>query len=160
MKISLHAVGRMKKGPERDLFDRYFDRARAVGKNLNMVVLPVKEHAEGRGQRPLDRKAQEARDLLSHIDDKAYILALDERGKSISSSDFAKLIEKERDCGRGHFCLMIGGADGFDGLIRERADQLISFGAMTWPHQMVRIMAAEQIYRSFCIVSGHPYHKI
>lgn len=160
MKLSLHAVGRMKNGPEKELFQRYWERSISVGKTQGIQPLALRELGESKGSRPADRKVQEAVDILNSLDDKAFVVALDECGKTITSPAFAHLIGRVRDDGVGEVVFLIGGADGFDEKVRARANRLISFGAMTWPHQLVRILAAEQIYRSFSILSGHPYHKI
>ena len=120
----------------------------------------VRELNESKAARPRERMAQEGADILKTLDDKAYVIALDERGKTKTSPDFAKMVRQRRDDGQSEMVFVIGGADGLDETVRERANQLLSFGAMTWPHQLVRIMVAEQIYRSFSILAGHPYHKI
>jgi len=159
MKLSLHAVGRMKKGPERELFARYFDRATASGKQQSIQPFILKEYSESKAQRAADRKRQEADEILANIDKSAMVIALDERGKTLSSPDFASMIERYRDDGAKELVFIIGGADGLDETIRNRAQRLVAFGAMTWPHQIVRILAAEQIYRSISILSNHPYHK-
>jgi len=140
MKLSLHAVGRMKNGPERELFARYFDRASASGKQQGI-------HQEGN-------------EILSDIDASSFVIAFDERGKTLSSPDFADLIARARDDGAKEVVFVIGGADGLDDAVRKRAQRTIAFGAMTWPHQIVRVLAAEQVYRAISIMGNHPYHKI
>ena len=160
MKLSLHVVGRMKNGPEKELFERYWKRSISVGKAQGVSSLLVRELNESKAARPRERMAQEGADILKTLDDKAYVIALDERGKTKTSPDFAKIVRQRRDDGQSEMVFVIGGADGLDETVRERANQLLSFGAMTWPHQLVRIMVAEQIYRSFSILAGHPYHKI
>lgn len=160
MKLSLHAIGRMKNGPEKELFQRYWERSILVGKTQGIQSLALRELAESKATRAVDRKVQEAADILNSLDNKAFVVVLDERGKTITSRAFANLIGRTRDDGVGEVVFLIGGADGFDETVRARANQLISFGAMTWPHQLVRILAVEQIYRSLSILSGHPYHKI
>jgi len=101
---------------------------------------------------------QEAPLILKHIPDKAFVIALDERGESFSSLDFAKKITKWGDAAP-ELVFLIGGADGFDKTVREKANFLLSFGKQTWPHMMVRVMLLEQIYRAQQITAGHPYHR-
>ena len=160
MKLSLHVVGRMKNGPERELFARYFDRALASGKQQGIHPVTVKEYSESKAQRGPDRKRQEGDEILSHIDASSFVIALDERGKTLSSPDFADLIGRARDDGVNEVVFVIGGADGLDDAVRKRAQRTIAFGAMTWPHQIVRVLAVEQIYRAISIMGNHPYHKI
>ena len=160
MKLSLHAVGRMKNGPERELFARYFDRASASGKQQGIHPIIVKEYSESKVQRGPDRKRQEGDEILGNIDASSFVIALDERGKTLSSPDFANLIGRARDDGAKEVVFVIGGADGLDDAVRKRAQRTIAFGAMTWPHQIVRVLAAEQVYRAISIMGNHPYHKI
>ncbi|MEO1065986.1 MAG: 23S rRNA (pseudouridine(1915)-N(3))-methyltransferase RlmH [Pseudomonadota bacterium] len=159
MKLTLHAVGRMKSGPDQELFTRYWDRLEKTGRSVGLGPAIMKELAESRAVRPADRMADEAQALLKTISTKAHVIVLDERGKHLSSENFAKRIATVRDGGAEEIAFIIGGADGLDQSVRDRADTLIAFGAMTWPHQIVRILAAEQIYRAITILSGHPYHK-
>ncbi|MFN3889714.1 MAG: 23S rRNA (pseudouridine(1915)-N(3))-methyltransferase RlmH [Beijerinckiaceae bacterium] len=159
MKLILGAVGRLKAGPERDLAARYLERARAAGRPLGLTGPDVRELEESRARRPDDRKADEAKALLGMLPAGARIVALDERGASVSSEDFAAALAKARDDGAPAFALFIGGPDGLDEDIRRHAHLTLAFGAMTWPHQLVRVMAAEQIYRAITILSGHPYHR-
>ena len=160
MKLSLHAVGRMKNGPERELFARYFDRASASGKQQGIHPIIVKEYSESKAQRGPDRKRQEGDEILGNIDASSFVIALDERGKTLSSPDFADLIGRARDDGAKEVVFVIGGADGLDDAVRKRAQRTVAFGAMTWPHQIVRVLAAEQIYRAISIMGNHPYHKV
>lgn len=159
MKLILGAVGRLKAGLERDLAARYLDRARAAARPLGLIGPDVRELEESRARRAEDRKAEEARALLALAPAGARILALDERGSSISSQQFAAALSKGRDEGAAALAVFIGGPDGLDEELRRRAHLVIAFGAMTWPHQLVRVLAAEQIYRAITILSGHPYHR-
>ncbi|MCD7061447.1 23S rRNA (pseudouridine(1915)-N(3))-methyltransferase RlmH [Pelagibacterium xiamenense] len=159
MRVALVAVGRMKDGPERGLVSRYLDRAAATGKPLGLTGFSVVELAESRASSAGARKAEEARALRAALPEKSVVIALDERGKSLSSDDFAGRIEAWRDMGRADLVVLIGGADGLAPEIRERADLVLSFSPMTWPHQIVRVMAAEQLYRATTILAGHPYHR-
>jgi 23S rRNA (pseudouridine1915-N3)-methyltransferase len=89
----------------------------------------------------------------------SMIVVLDERGSMITSPDFADEIARWRDGGRQNVSFVIGGADGIDPALRARADRAISFGQMVWPHRLVRVMLAEQLYRAATILSGGPYHR-
>jgi 23S rRNA (pseudouridine1915-N3)-methyltransferase len=158
MKISLFAVGRMKSGPEKELADRYVERFSKSGPPLGLEFAGVTEIPESRAQSPAERKREERERLRQHLAGGALIL-LDERGRNITSQDFADRIAAFRDGGRRSLVIAIGGPDGHDASLRESADLVLSFGAQTWPHQMVRIMLGEQLYRAATILSGHPYHR-
>lgn len=159
MRVMIVAVGRMKAGPERELAARYLDRAAAGGRLLGLSGFAVTELPESRASNADARKAEEARAIRAALPDRAVVIALDERGKSLSSPDFAARIADWRDAGRAALALLIGGADGLDPALRQDADLMISFSAMTWPHQLVRVLVAEQLYRATTILSGHPYHR-
>ena len=160
MRIILAAIGRLKAGPERDLCARYMERAAASARSVGLTGVEFREIEEGRARRPEDRKAEEARAIRALIPAGARLVLLDERGKSVGSEAFAQDIGRVRDSGTSAFVLAIGGPDGFDPQLRAEAHQVLAFGAMTWPHQLVRIMASEQIYRAMTILSGHPYHRV
>ena len=87
-----------------------------------------------------------------------WLVLLDGRGEQISSEQLARVVERERDGGRQEIIFAIGPADGWSERARQRADLLLSFGPMTFPHELARVMLAEQIYRAFTILAGHPYH--
>lgn len=159
MRITIVAVGRMKAGPERELAARFLDRALTSGKALGLSGFSVIELPESRASSADARKAEEARAIQNAIPERAVLIALDERGKSLSSLDFANSIGQWRDMGRTGLVLVIGGADGLYPQLRAAADLVLSFSAMTWPHQLARILAAEQLYRATTILSGHPYHR-
>jgi 23S rRNA (pseudouridine1915-N3)-methyltransferase len=159
MRLLIAAVGRLKAGPERELLARYVERANASGKALALTPLDVVEVPESAAQTAAKRKADEAKALLAAIPSSAKIIVLDERGKSVSSEDFAKKLARFRDDGAQATALLIGGADGLDETLRKKADLTLAFGAATFPHQIVRILLAEQIYRAVTILSGHPYHR-
>lgn len=159
MKITVHAVGRMKTGPERELADRYFERFAKSGPSIGLEFSGVTEIAEGRGQTSTERRREEGRALQTQLQPGTALILLDERGKSFSSEDFAGRIGLLRDGGRKALVIAIGGADGHDQSLREQADLVVSFGALTWPHQLVRVMLGEQLYRAATILAGHPYHR-
>ena len=118
----------------------------------------MRELDESRARRPEERKVEEAKALRALIPVGAKVILLDERGKSATSEAFAAEVGKTRDAGAPALVIAIGGPDGFAEEMRAGAT-LLAFGAMTWPHQLVRVMAAEQIYRAITILSGHPYHR-
>ncbi|MEM8839799.1 MAG: 23S rRNA (pseudouridine(1915)-N(3))-methyltransferase RlmH [Pseudomonadota bacterium] len=159
MKLSLVAVGRLKDGPERTLFDRYRDRSASLAKGLGVKDLTVIEIPESRAGSPGQRQSEEGEALLKRVGSTDYCIAFDERGKDLTSQQFAKLVARERDAGRADAFFIIGGADGLSEAVRTRANVILSFGSMTLPHQIVRILVAEQIYRTLTILAGHPYHK-
>ena len=149
----------MKQGPERELVARYLDRASASGKSLGLSGFSVTELTESRAGSPAARKAEEARALTAQLPAGGIVVALDERGKSVSSEDFAKRLARWRDDGKPAVSFVIGGADGLDPGFVSSAGLALSFSPLTWPHQLVRIMLAEQLYRTTTILSGHPYHR-
>ena len=159
MELLLATIGRLKAGPERDLATRYIDRAVAAARGVGLTGVDQRELEESRARRPEDRKAEEARALRQILPPGARLVLLDERGKSITSEAFSADIGRARDGGAPAYVLAIGGPDGFDPTLRSEAALVLAFGAMTWPHQLVRIMAAEQVYRAITILSGHPYHR-
>ncbi len=159
MLITLAAVGRLKAGPERLLVDRYLERAGQTGRALGLTVA-VRELPESRAGRADERMAQEAAALLSLLPEGARLIALDERGETMGSEIFAARIGTWRDAGLRDLVFAIGGADGHGEALRQRADQKLAFGAMTWPHQIVRLLLAEQVYRATTILTGHPYHRV
>ncbi|RUW59113.1 23S rRNA (pseudouridine(1915)-N(3))-methyltransferase RlmH [Mesorhizobium sp. M7A.F.Ca.US.008.03.1.1] len=159
MKISVHAVGRMKAGPEKLLADRYFERFAKSGPAVGLEFAGIAEIAEGRGQTASERRREEGQKLQTHLQPGTALILLDERGKSFSSEDFAGRLGLLRDGGRKALIIAIGGADGHDQSLRDQAELVMSFGLLTWPHQLVRVMLGEQLYRVATILSGHPYHR-
>ncbi|OIQ92530.1 ribosomal RNA large subunit methyltransferase H [mine drainage metagenome] len=151
MRLILAAVGKGKAGPERALFEQYQGR---LG-----WPLALKEVEEKRPLPVAERMAREAELLLAQVPAGAVIVALDERGRPQSSPAFAERLRGWRDEGRACIAFLIGGADGHDERVRGRADMLLSFGSMTWPHMLVRGLLAEQLYRAECILANHPYHR-
>jgi 23S rRNA (pseudouridine1915-N3)-methyltransferase len=159
MRIAVHAVGRMKAGPDKELAERYFDRFSKSGPALGLEFAGVTEIAESRAQTAAERRREEAQRLQAQLAAGSSLILLDERGKNLSSEEFAQKIASMRDEGRRSLVIAIGGADGHEASLRDEAAMVLSFGAMTWPHQLVRIMLAEQLYRAATILSGHPYHR-
>ncbi|MBX9739592.1 MAG: 23S rRNA (pseudouridine(1915)-N(3))-methyltransferase RlmH [Beijerinckiaceae bacterium] len=159
MRVLLTTVGRLKAGPEREICARYLERANLASRSVGLTGVDFRELDESRARRAEDRKTEEARALEQQIPSGARIVALDERGKALTSVAFAADVGAARDTGASAYVMVIGGADGLDPALRARASLVLAFGAMTWPHQLVRIMAAEQIYRAVTILAGHPYHR-
>lgn len=159
MRLVIAAVGRLKAGPERELLARYLERANASGKALALAPVEVVEIPESTAPTAAKRKSDEAKALLAALPAKAKLIVLDERGKSVASEDFATKLARFRDDGAACTALLIGGADGLDETLRKQADLAIAYGAATFPHQVVRILLAEQIYRVTTILAGHPYHR-
>jgi 23S rRNA (pseudouridine1915-N3)-methyltransferase len=160
MRIGLFAVGRLKAGPEKDLAARYLDRFSKSGPAVGLELGKVAEVVESRASNPETRKREEAALLDKAVPSDAVLLLLDERGKAVGSEDFAELLGRWRDAGKRDLMIAIGGADGLDPALHERADSVLCLGKMTWPHQLVRILIAEQLYRAVTILSGHPYHRV
>jgi len=156
MRVHLCAVGRLRQGPERDLVDDYTTRFDRTGRALSLGPLAVHEVEDRRGG-GMEAEA----DLLARaIPQGALVAVMDERGRTLSSPDFADQLAKWRDGGRQDVAFVIGGADGLAPAFRDRADFALSFGKMVWPHMLVRVMLTEQLYRAASILSGAPYHRI
>lgn len=155
MRVHLCAVGRIRSGPERALVDDYLKRFDRSGRALGLG--PVAEH-EVEDKRGGGREA-EAELLARAVPAGALLAVLDERGRVMTSPDFAGLLGGWRDAGRSDVAFIIGGADGIAPELRARADFALSFGQMVWPHMLVRVMLAEQLYRAASILAGSPYHR-
>jgi 23S rRNA (pseudouridine1915-N3)-methyltransferase len=159
MRVAVIAVGRLKQGPERELADRYHERFDEVGRKLGFRELVIHEISESRARDAATRMAEEAAAISTHIPEKSILVALDERGQNLDSSVFARNLGRWRDEGSAHTIFVIGGADGLSPELRRKAKLAIAFGSATWPHQMVRVMLLEQLYRATTILAGHPYHR-
>ena len=151
MKILVLAVGKCGKSPEKDLIERYQTRL--------PWKMGIREFAEKRYGSAEESQEKEADQFLSAIPEGAKVIALDERGDTLTSSKLADTFAKWQNQSTSNAVFIIGGADGLSKRVRARADLVISFGAMTWPHMMVRAMLAEQVYRIWSIIQGHPYHR-
>jgi 23S rRNA (pseudouridine1915-N3)-methyltransferase len=159
MRIVVAAVGRLKQGPDRELAERYRDRALKAGRALGLRGLDVIEVKESRAREADRRVTEEAIALAGAVPDDAVKVVLDSRGQNASSDTFAQRIRAWREGGHQDVCFIVGGADGLAAGLLDTADLSIAFGSATWPHQLVRIMLMEQIYRAVTILSGHPYHR-
>jgi 23S rRNA (pseudouridine1915-N3)-methyltransferase len=156
MRVQICAVGRLRQGPERELYDDYLTRFDRTGRALALGPAQLIEVEDRKG----GGMVAEAALLRRTVPDGAMICTLDERGKVMSSPQFADLLALWRDQGRQDVAFVIGGADGIDPALRADADASLSFGAMVWPHMLVRVMLAEQLYRAASILSGGPYHRL
>jgi 23S rRNA (pseudouridine1915-N3)-methyltransferase len=156
MRLHLCAVGRLRAGPERALVDDYLQRLERTGRPLGLGPVTEHEVEDKRG----GGMAAEGQLLAKVVPEGAALCVLDERGKLLSSPEFAQTLAGWRDGGRQDAALVIGGADGVDPSLRARADLVLSFGRMVWPHMLVRVMVAEQMYRAATILSGSPYHRV
>ncbi len=155
MRIHIIAVGRLRAGPEKDLIDDYLTRFARSGRPLGLGparIVEVEDRKNG-------GMSNEAVLLRRALPDGALIAVLDERGRVESSPDFAGRLGGWRDQGRVDLAFVIGGADGIDPALRAEADFALSFGKMVWPHMLVRVMLAEQLYRAASIMAGAPYHR-
>lgn len=159
MRVVIAAIGRMKQGPERELVARYLERAIATGKAIGLTGFDITELPESRAANATMRKAAEAKALAAALPAGGIRVALDEHGRTLTSEAFANRIATWRDAGKPALSLIIGGADGLDPTFTIAADLNLSFSPLTWPHQLVRIMLAEQLYRATTILTGHPYHR-
>lgn len=159
MRLVFICVGRTKAGPERELAARYLERAVQAGRGLGFAGVDLREIDESRARRPEDRKTEEAKAIRAALGTTTPFLVFDEAGENLSSEAFAGRLGATCTRGLSAFGLVIGGPDGLDPSLRAAAEYAAAFGRATWPHQLVRIMAAEQIYRAMTILSGHPYHR-
>lgn len=158
MEVALAVVGRLKAGPESELAARYLERARKAGGRLGLKGFSVHETPESRAVRPADRIAQEEQALLARVGG-GRLICLDAAGDLIDSSEFAGILESAAASAVPRTTFVIGGADGLGPQILGAADRRLAFGRVTWPHQIVRILLAEQLYRAITLLSGHPYHR-
>ena len=156
MRLHLCAVGRLRSGPERALIDDYVQRFDRTGRALGLGPFSEHEIEDKKG----GGMAAEAVLLGRAVPDGALMAVLDERGQVMSSPEFAGQLARWRDGGRQDVAFVIGGADGIDPSLRGRADFALSFGRMVWPHMLVRVMLAEQLYRAASILAGSPYHRV
>lgn len=159
MRIVVIAIGRLKQGPERDLAERYRERFDDIGRKLGFRGIEIHEIPESRARDAATRINEEAAAIAALIPDKSSIIALDERGETIDSTTFARHLGRWRDESVPNAVFLIGGADGLSPDLRRKAKLSVAFGKATWPHQMVRVMLLEQVYRAATILSGHPYHR-
>jgi 23S rRNA (pseudouridine1915-N3)-methyltransferase len=159
MRLLVIAIGRLKQGPERELTGRYRERFDEIGRKLGFRGLDIHEIPESRARDAATRIAEEAKAISAAIPEKSVLVALDERGENIDSTAFARHLGRWRDDQAANTIFAIGGADGLSPDLQRKAKLRMAFGSATWPHQVVRIMLLEQIYRAATILAGHPYHR-
>jgi 23S rRNA (pseudouridine1915-N3)-methyltransferase len=160
MRLTIIAVGRLKQGPERQLAERYRERTAKAGKALGFRSLELLEIDESRHRDAERRILEESIAIANLVPASSALVLLDERGDAIGSKEFAATLGRWRDDGRADCTFVIGGPDGLASTLRDKALLRLAFGALTWPHQLVRIMLLEQIYRATTILAGHPYHRV
>ncbi|RDV04261.1 23S rRNA (pseudouridine(1915)-N(3))-methyltransferase RlmH [Undibacter mobilis] len=159
MRIIVAAIGRLK-GPESELAERYAKRATQSGRSLGWKSVEVVEIRESRADEAMKRMMEESIALANVIPQGAAVVLLDEKGDALGSQAFATELATWRENNKPAVVFMIGGADGLAASLRDKADLRLSFGKATWPHQLVRAMVLEQLYRATTILSGHPYHRV
>jgi 23S rRNA (pseudouridine1915-N3)-methyltransferase len=159
MRLVIATVGRLKDGPERALFERYRARFEPLAKRLGLAPVAWHEIGESRAPDAARRREEEGAALLKLVRDAEFIIALDERGKQLTSEAFAKTLAKVRDGGAKAAGIVIGGPDGLSQAVRDTARLQVALGTMTLPHALARVVLAEQLYRAATILSGHPYHR-
>ncbi|HET7850096.1 MAG TPA: 23S rRNA (pseudouridine(1915)-N(3))-methyltransferase RlmH [Pseudolabrys sp.] len=159
MRIVVAAVGRLKHGPETELVERYRKRAGQTGRALGLRDVEIIEIRESRAEEAGKRMLEESIALANIIPPAAAVVLLDGRGDNLDSAGLAAQIGQWRADNRSAVVFMIGGPDGLSPSLRDKATLRLAFGAATWPHQLVRIMLLEQLYRAATILAGHPYHR-
>jgi 23S rRNA (pseudouridine1915-N3)-methyltransferase len=159
MRIVVAAIGRLKQGPETELSERYRKRAAQTGRQLGLRDIEIIEIRESRASDAGKRMLEESIALANVIPENAAVVLLDSLGENLDSPALATRLAKWRVDARPATVFVIGGADGVAPSLREKAELRISFGSATWPHQLVRVMLLEQLYRATTILAGHPYHR-
>ena len=159
MRLVVAAVGRLKRGPEAQLAERYRERVRKIGRGIGLRDLEIVEVAESRARDAARRKNEESIALANLVPEQAALVVLDEKGESLGTAAFADLLRRWRDNGHAACVFFLGGPDGIAAGLHQKADIHLAFGALTWPHQLVRIMLLEQLYRAATLLAGHPYHR-
>ena len=157
MKLELYAIGKLKKSPILTLIDEYQKRMRPICQSLGFKPLDIHEIEHKKSLSGNNLKEYEASLLLQNNPD--IVIALDETGHHLSSNAFALLLDKYKNQNHHSCRFIIGGADGLCQSLKVQAHNLVSFGHLTWPHMLVRVMLTEQIYRAMTILSNHPYHR-
>jgi 23S rRNA (pseudouridine1915-N3)-methyltransferase len=158
MRLVVAAVGKLKRGPERELAERYRERLEKLARSIGLR-LEVVEIAESKNRDVERRRIEDSIALSTLIPDRAALVLLEERGRALKTGDLVDALRSWRDSGRDACVFVIGGADGLATTLHEKADIVLAFGGLTWPHQLVRIMLLEQLYRVGTVLAGHPYHR-
>jgi 23S rRNA (pseudouridine1915-N3)-methyltransferase len=159
MRVVIAAVGRLKSGPERELAERYLKRTIQAGRSVGFTHFEVIEIRESRADNAARRMLEESIAIANVIPERAVTVLLEERGESLPSAAFAGRLQAWRTEDKPAVVFVIGGADGLAPALKDKSNLTMAFGAATWPHQLVRVMLLEQLYRAVTILSGHPYHR-
>lgn len=159
MRLLVAAIGRLKQGPERLLAERYQDRVAKACRVVGLRSIEIVELEESRAGDALRRREDEAARLLQRLPDDAAIVLLDETGANLDTAALTERVRRWRDGGRVATAFVIGGPDGTAPALKERAELCLALGGLTWPHQLVRVMLLEQLYRVTTVLAGHPYHR-
>ena len=159
MRLIVAAVGRLKRGPETELSERYRKRAAQTGRSLGWRDVEIVEIRESRADDAAKRMLEESIALANVIPQGAAVVLLDARGENLDSASLTTKLANWRGEDRPAVVFVIGGPDGLSPSLRDKAELRLAFGAATWPHQLVRVMLLEQLYRAATILSGHPYHR-
>jgi 23S rRNA (pseudouridine1915-N3)-methyltransferase len=160
LRLAIAAIGKLKHGAEKALAEDYAARIPLLGKKAGFTALKINDWSESQRPDASQRMGEEYAQLWSAVPQGAYVIALDERGKAISSAAFATKLGKLAEQGQADVVFLLGGPDGHAPETRAGAHELLAFGPMTWPHRLARIMLLEQIYRSVTILVNHPYHRV
>ena len=159
MRITIIAVGKIKEKHYREAVAEYGKR---LGKYCRLEVTEVEDEKTPDGAAAAleeQIKEKEAERILRHVKAEAYVIALEIQGKKMDSEAFANHLENLAVYGKSHIQFIIGGSLGLHESVTQRADETLSFSDMTFPHQLMRVILMEQIYRCFRILNGEPYHK-
>jgi 23S rRNA (pseudouridine1915-N3)-methyltransferase len=159
MRLWVFAVGHMRGTPEGQLCEDFLDRARKLGRSLGFGAVTVEELAVSRQRDAGARMKDEAARLAARLPDGAHVVLLDARGLGMTSEGFSEMLGSLRDVGTRDLAFVIGGPDGLLPLPGKKAGRSLAFGPQTWPHLLVRVLLAEQVYRAITILAGHPYHR-
>ncbi len=159
MRMIIAAIGKLKSGPETELSERYAKRATQTGRALGFKPVEIIEIKESRADAADKRMLEESIALANVIPPDAVVVLFDVKGENRDSEQLAAQLSAWRAAGKPAAVFVIGGADGLAANLRDKAQLRLSFGAATWPHQLVRVMLLEQLYRATTILTGHPYHR-
>lgn len=159
MRLWIFAVGHMRGTAEGDLCEDFLDRARKLGRSRGFGAVTLEELPVSRQRDAEGRMQDEAARLAARLPDGAHIVLLDARGAGMTSEDFSEMLGSLRDVGTRDLAFVIGGPDGLKPLPGQKPGRSLAFGQQTWPHLLVRVLLAEQLYRAVTILAGHPYHR-
>jgi len=159
MRITILAIGKLKESYWKEALAEYLRRLSTHAK-VEVVELPDRDKQEARAECAQTREGVDILKRLSSLSGgNNYIIALDGKGKQLSSEEISAKIDDLKLSGKSQLAFVIGGSNGLSLQALSAANEALSFGKQTWPHQLARVMLAEQLYRAFTISAGHPYHK-